>query len=91
VPPFFWVSFSVSVSRPAELFEALSSPLPVAVSFPADGTETARVSTFFLIVWETIEMAVEQPVTLTFVFSWISAPFWATNSVGICRFWVQRL
>jgi len=56
--------------------------LPVAVSFPADGTETARVSTFFLIVWETIEMAVEQPVTSIFVVSWISAPFWATKIAG---------
>ncbi len=32
-----------------------------------------------------------QPVTPILVVSWISAPFWAMNSVGIASFWVQRL
>ena len=73
LPGFFWVSLNVSVSRPLADFELLDKPLPEAVRMPAAGTDTETVSVRPLILWKTIEMPVEQPVTLIGVDSWISA------------------
>jgi hypothetical protein len=68
-PAFFWFNLNVSVSRPLADFELVDKPFPEAVTLPAAGTDTATVSVRPLILWDTIAMPVEQPVTPMLVLS----------------------
>jgi len=64
--------------------------VPLAVSLPAEGTLTLIVAVLPLTARRRTVIAALQPVTSIGVAWWISAPFCATNSVGIVSLLVHR-
>ena len=72
----FWVSVKLWASCPEYELVSLVTPFPVAVILPAPGAYTLNFRVFLLMLLDSTEMPVGQPVTSMWVSWLISAPFW---------------